>query len=124
MTGLDGITSIAAQFVRERLGTIGDDRREALFSQIDLPESVKTKLLRLQELRSEFGAHPGKSRWWDFGETYTDEFDEFFDASRFLLWKLFRLERDNRLVSFNAERSSEFFNQNAVMLLESVWDVV
>lgn len=124
VTGLDGITSIVAQFVRERLGTIGDDRREVLFSQIDLPESVKTKLLRLQELRSEFGAHPGKSRWWDFGETYTDEFDEFFDASRFLLWKLFRLERDNRLVFFDPERSSEFVSRNAVMVLESVWNVV
>ncbi len=123
MTALDGITSIAAQFVRERLGIMGDDRRKVLFAHVDLPESVQKKLRRIQELRSYFGAHPGKSRWWDFGETYENGFAESFEASKFLLWKMFHLERNNRLVSFTPDRWSGFFSQNAVMLWDSVWEV-
>lgn len=120
ITSLDGVTSVAAQFAQVRLSA-GSNPRHSLASLYGLPSIDKHNLALLYELRSDFGAHPSRSKWWDFAEIYDENIDSIRDSSKRLLWRLCNSERKNRVVESHPENWSAWFSDNAMMVLESVW---
>jgi hypothetical protein len=120
LTALDGITSVAAQFVQDRLGA-SSNPRQSLASFLKLSSSDSQQLVRLYELRCDFGAHPSRSKWWDFAELYDEDLDAFKDSAKRMLWRLCKTESKNRVVETYTKRWSEWFTKNAHIILDSVW---
>lgn len=120
ITALDGVTSVAAQFSQERLGA-SSNPRQSLASLLKLTSSDDQQLVRLYELRCDCGAHPSRSKWWDFAEVYDEDLDAFRDSAKRLLWRLCKAEAKNRVVESNPACWSDWFSKNAHMILDSVW---
>jgi hypothetical protein len=120
ITALDGLTSVAAQFAKERLGFSGNPRK-SLGAIFNLSPSNEKNLIKLYDLRCNFGAHPSNSKWWDFSEIYDKEIDDFRDTSKKLVFALCQAESNNRIVEPYPDSWSHWFSDNALMLLNVVW---
>jgi hypothetical protein len=120
ITALDGVTSIAAQFAQQRLGA-GSNARSSMGSLLGLSIKDREDLNHLYNLRCDFGAHPSRSKWWDFSEIYDQELDFLMGASKRLVWRLCKAEMKNRVVEPSPKVWSNWFSENALMILESVW---
>jgi hypothetical protein len=120
VTALDGLVSVTAQFATARLRKPVRSRRE-LAAVLGLPKGDGIVLEHLYNLRCDFGAHPGWSKWWDFGEIYEDVFTGFFDTAERLLFALARAENAHRAVSMEPAPWSHWFAENAVIVYEAVW---
>lgn len=120
VTALDGVVSVAAQFVTDRFKAQGDQRTH-LYSAFEVSDCERRTFGRLYDLRSFFGAHPGRSSWWDFPEIYGEEIDNFLQLVRKLIWKLCQYERSRRLVQRDPASWSSWFAQHAPMVWDSVW---
>lgn len=120
VTALDGLSSVAAQFAQQRMGVHVRSRAE-LAAVFSLSRSDGKLLAHLYELRCDFGAHPGWSKWWDFGEIYEDLFSNQFDTAKRLLVAIIRAESEYRLVDPFPESWSEWFSRNAMVVYDAVW---
>ena len=120
LTALDGVTSVAAQFSQDRLGA-GINPRQSLASFLKLSSSDSKQIIRLYEIRCDFGAHPSRSKWWDFAEIYDEDLDAFKDSVKRMLWRLCKAESKNRVVESHPKSWSDWFTKNAHMILDSVW---
>lgn len=120
LTALDGTASVAAQFVQDRLGA-GSNPRLSLASFLKLSPRDSKQLVRLYELRCDFGAHPSRSKWWDFAELYDEDLDALKVSAKRMLWRLCEMESKNRVVESQPKSWSDWFTKNAHMILDSVW---
>lgn len=120
VTALDGISSVAAQFIQRRLGAAGNVRG-TLAAQLGLSARDQRVLNHLYALRCDFGAHPSHSKWWDFAEIYDEEFDTFRDTAKRVISGLAALERQHRVVEPVPDVWSDWFEANALMLWDAVW---
>mgnify|MGYP001019909425 CR=1 FL=1 len=118
VTALDGVVTVALQFAREALGwTFG--REETLQRFVGPADSQL--LGRLYALRCAFGAHPSCGKWWDFGELYEDELNEFPDVISRLIRSVAMLERTHRSVEVAPTSWAEWFQTNCHLLWRAVW---
>ena len=120
VTALDGTVSVIGQFAGIRLG-VGSNARQSLASIFDLSQKDQRLFDGLYELRCDFGAHPSRSKWWDFGEIYGDEIEVYRVAVKRLLRNFLESERAYRVVEPNPFEWSEWFSSNALMLWDAVW---
>lgn len=120
VTALDGAVSIAAQFVKQRVGVVGNPRTQVA-SALGLSRRDAAVLEHLYHLRCDFGAHPSRSKWWDFGELYDEQLDEMRESVKRVLWNLVCMEQSFRLVEPNPAVWSEWFTENAPMVWDAVW---
>ena len=123
ITALDGVVAVAAQYARERLRIVRDDRWEGLYNAMSSDLAERSVLTRLHGLRSAFGAHPGISKWWDFGDLYGDElFDYGFHESvkNVLKW-LCETERQFSIVRRPSRPWSVWFRDHATLLWDVAW---
>jgi len=120
ITALDGLTSIAALFLQERM-SITKQARTQLEKKLKLNQKDAENLKLLYQLRCDFGAHPNRSKWWDFSEIYENDIEELRQTSKTLLWKLCEVEQSHRTVDPFPKIWSGWFRQNANMLFQSVW---
>src|SRR5579864_1934948 len=67
------------------------------------------------------GAHPPATKWWDFAELYDSELKDFWQLSKRLLRALCSRESTAPTVISNPTSWSEWFVQNAEMLLKVAW---
>ena len=120
VTALDGLSSVAAQFAQHRMGVDASSRADlaALFS---LSHHDGKILEHLYQMRCDFGAHPGWSKWWDFSEIYEEDLPRQFDASKRLLMKLIQVENDLRVVEPCRLSWSKWFNNHACVVYDAVW---
>ncbi len=120
VTALDGLTSVAALFLQDRLSIPGQTR-DQLAIHLGLGKKDASNLEQLYQLRCDFGAHPSRSKWWDFAEIYDEDIDDIRQTSKKLLWHLCKAERLHRIVEPSPATWSVWFRQNAPMLFNSVW---
>jgi hypothetical protein len=120
VTALDGLTSIAAIFLQDRLSIPGQTR-DQLAAHLGLGKKDASNLEVLCQLRCDFGAHPSRSKWWDFAELYDEDIEEMRETAKKLLWQLCKFERLHRVVEPSPPTWSVWFRQNASMLFNSVW---
>lgn len=124
ITNLDNSIDVVTQFFKERLrlATMGrQDMLNILDNQIGLGRKVLTDLEKLYLLRCQFASHPALSKWWDFGEIYDDYFQRLFESVKFSLIKMFEYEANNRLITQNPEKWSDWFKENADKVYSSIW---
>jgi hypothetical protein len=120
VTALDGLTTVAALFLQDRLPVSGK-ARDQLGTHLDLSKNDVKNLERLYELRCDFGAHPGRSKWWDFAEIYDEDIGKMRETAKKLLWQICKFEQLYRKVEPSPTCWSVWFRQNALMLFDSVW---
>jgi hypothetical protein len=120
ITALDALTSVSAQFVQERFGERTNPRL-ALTKHLGISDTDNKLLARLHDLRSDFGAHPSRSKWWDFVDIYSDDVELFRDCAKRLIWGLCKAENKNRRIEARPKIWSDWFASNAQMLFDSVW---
>jgi hypothetical protein len=94
VTALDGVTSIAGEFLQQRFGVQGNPR-QSLMTTLQLSTEDQKLIDHLYNLRCDFGAHPSRSKWWDFAEIYDEDIDALRDSVRRMLWRLCQIENLN-----------------------------
>lgn len=120
ITALDGVVSVASQFGQHRLAMYVEDRA-ALFTELALSESDQVWLNHLYALRSEYGAHPGWAKWWDFGEMFEGWFPHMEEAVVRLIWRVAKEEERNRVIATRPDSWSIWFRAHARTIFDAVW---
>jgi hypothetical protein len=120
INALDGLSSVASEALNSWVGS-GQLTRQQLGALLQLNQSDTSALVGLYELRCAFGAHPAASKWWDFNELYESQVELHFDTAVRLLGALSDVEIEHRSVDPGPERWSQWFEDNASMLLDAVW---
>ncbi|AJS58194.1 hypothetical protein [Paenibacillus sp. IHBB 10380] len=122
ITSLDKTVDVIQQYARERMNINGtNNQREITLNAFGMDEREKYLLSRLYDIRNFFGGHPSISKWWDFSEMFEGDIKDFFDVIRRLLYKVVLHENENRKVEKNPSSWSQWFEENAMLLWESVW---
>lgn len=122
ITALDSVTSVAAQYIGQRLRVAGN-ARQALASVFGMSQSDARLLDELYKLRCDYGAHPGHTLWWDFSEVFERDIDAIWLASRRLLWRLCQSEQQHRRIDPAPDCWSDWFLAHGPMVLRAVWFV-
>ncbi|HYE08857.1 MAG TPA: hypothetical protein VEF53_01610 [Patescibacteria group bacterium] len=124
VTNLDNSIDVMTQFVKERLRLPTLARKDILSivdTQLGLGKNTLDSLEKLYLLRCRFSSHPAFSKWWDFGEIYEDNIESFFHTVRYSLVKMFEYETNNRTISPNPEKWSDWFKLNADKVYNATW---
>ncbi len=120
VTALDGVTSIAGEFLQQRFGVQGNPR-QSLMTTLQLSAEDQRLIDHLYNLRCDFGAHPISSKWWDVAEIYDEDIDAIRDSVKRMLLRLCQIENLNRVVEPFPEKWSYWFRQNALLVYNTVW---
>lgn len=120
IAALDNVVSIAAQFSHERISR-SDNQRQNLATTLGISRNDQRLLKHLYELRCDFGAHPSRSKWWDFAEIYEDDIELLYETVKRLLWHLCQAEKQYRTVEMHPKSWSTWFQQHSLMVLDAVW---
>ncbi|MBV6715256.1 hypothetical protein [Paenibacillus chitinolyticus] len=122
ITSLDKTVDVIQQYARERMSINGtNNQRELTLDAFEMTEYEKVLLTRLYDLRNFFGGHPSMSKWWDFSEIFEEDIESFFQVVKRLIYKTVMHENFNRVVEKNPLSWSEWFEEHAMMLWETVW---
>lgn len=120
VTALDGLSAVAGEALNHWMG-VGTLTRAQLARTLGMSLRDARALASLYDLRCAFGAHPAASKWWDFSEIYSDDIEAHFDVAVRLLGAISDLEAKHRSVNPAPTSWSEWFEDNASMLLDAVW---
>jgi len=122
ITSLDKTVDVIQQYARERMDINGNgNQRELTLSALGLKEWEKILLARLYDIRNFFGGHPSMSKWWDFDEIFEEDIDVFFEIVKKLIIKAVLHENTLRMVDKNPVKWSQWFEDNALLLWDTVW---
>jgi len=122
ITSLDKTVDVIQQYARERMGINGtNNQRELTLNAFNMSNGERTLLYRLYDIRNFFGGHPSMSKWWDFSEMFEQDLDILFEVVKKLIYKTVIHENANRIVDKNPQKWSIWFEDNAIMLWETVW---
>ncbi|MDM5279896.1 hypothetical protein QUF95_21050 [Paenibacillus silvae] len=122
ITSLDKTIDVIQQYARERMNINGtNNQRELTMDAFDMTEWEKMLLNRLYDIRNFFGGHPSMSKWWDFSEIFEQDIQSLFEVVKKLIYKIVMHENVNRVVEKNPQKWSQWFEDNAMMLWETVW---
>lgn len=121
---LDNTIDTITQFIKARLKIPTIPRKDIISvvsNEIGLNIYSQIALEKLYLLRCRFASHPSQSKWWDFGEIYDEDLNIIFDSVKTVLIKMLIYESNNRKISANPSKWSDWFYENADMLFEAVW---
>lgn len=122
ITSLDKTIDVVQQYARERMNINGtNNQRELTLDAFKTSNLEKALLNRLYDIRNFFGGHPSMSKWWDFSEIFEQDIDILFEVVKKLIYKIVTHENANRVVDKNPQQWSLWFEDNAMMLWETVW---
>lgn len=89
---MDSIASIARQRSAQINSGIID------LNNLGLNQKQENDLEKLHKLRSRFAAHPSRTKWWDFGELFENEIDEYEELIFLVLLKIASSYQDERKI--------------------------
>lgn len=124
ITNLDNAIDTISQYIKRILSVPTMPRKDMIqlvAKEIQLSHQVQLNLENLYLLRCRFSSHPAQSKWWDFGEIYNGDIDILVECVQYVLVKMMQYEANNRKVSNNPDKWSNWFADNANMLFEAVW---
>lgn len=119
LTHLDSCVSVVAEFITQRLKIEGS--RDLFCDILGINKYDAYNLKKLYDLRCDFSAHPGHAKWWDFDEIYYDDLDEMRESVVRLLWRFAIFESKNRVVEPDPIKWSDWFLDNSLILLDTIW---
>lgn len=121
MTALDGVAAVAGEAAQSWHLVSAQPTRQQAGEAFGLSARDQSQLEFLYQLRCAFGAHPPPSKWWDFAELYDSQLDEFRRVITRLIRSMGLRESVVRRVEPNPSCWSEWFVENAELLLQLVW---
>lgn len=124
ITNLDNVIDTISQYIKKILSVPTMPRKDMIqlvAKEIQLSHQVQYSLENLYLLRCRFSSHPAQSKWWDFGEIYDGDIETLIECVKYVLLKMLQYEANNRKVSNNPDKWSNWFADNANMLFEAVW---
>lgn len=118
ITALDKVIDVFHKLLLDR--GFEDDRKTFILKNFK-NKKMQDWVNNVYEVRSFLGGHPSPTKWWDSEELYGDWLDESMENVKCLLIYFLDTEISHRKVERHPQCWSKWFQENCLMIYDSVW---